>query len=106
MHATHENGTKQREAQAWQSALDQALAAHGGEAALAYYPHVANAFPSSAPNPYAPEFPLLDLHELKSWATHRGCHVRPAPERAHDNNRYKNPPLRFSRKPSNTSYSH
>lgn len=105
MNATHESGTRQREAQAWQSALDQALAAHGGEAALAYYPHVANAFPSSAPNPYAPEFPLLDLRELKSWAIHRGWHVRPAPERAADNNRYR-PPLRFSRRPSNIRYSH
>lgn len=105
MHATHENGSRQREARAWQSALDQALASHGGEAVLAHYPHVANAFPSSAPNPHAPEFPLLDYRRLKSWAIHRGWHVRPAPERAAHSDRSR-PPLRFSRRPSEARYAH
>lgn len=105
MHATHENGTRQHEAKAWQSALDQALAAYGGEAALAHYPHVANAFPSSAPNPQAPEFPLLDYPELKSWAIHRGWHVRPAPERISLDGEYR-PPLRFTRSPASARYAH
>ncbi|MEQ4539927.1 MAG: hypothetical protein ABN479_13355 [Billgrantia sp.] len=87
------------DARAWQSALDQALTAHGGPNALALYPHVAFAFPSSSPNPYTREYPLLDYHELKEWANSRGWRVRPAPERAPAGEKYS-PPVRFTRLPS------
>lgn len=95
MHATQDSGTH-RDARAWQSALDRALAAHGDEVALAHYPHVANAFPSSSPNPYTHDHPLLNYRELKAWATHRGWYVRPAPERASREEKYR-PPVRFTR---------
>ncbi|MDN3524483.1 hypothetical protein QWY79_04310 [Halomonas sabkhae] len=95
MQVSHGSST-QREAQDWQSALDRALEAHGGEAALAHYPHVANAFPSRSPNPHTGDFPLLDYRELKEWATYRGWRVRPAPERASEGEEY-NPPVRFTR---------
>ncbi|MCE8033915.1 MAG: hypothetical protein LPK20_11595 [Halomonas sp.] len=85
-----------RDSQDWQHALDQALAAHGGPNALALYPHVAFAFPSSSPNPYTREYPLLDYRELKEWANSRGWRVRPAPERAPDGEKYS-PPVRFTR---------
>lgn len=88
-----------RDSQAWQQALDLALAAHNSEDALARYPHVAFAFPSSAPNPYSREYPLLDYRELKEWASSRGWRVRPAPERAPAGEKYS-PPVRFTRLPS------
>ncbi len=87
------------EVQAWQTALDRALAAHGGPQALAHYPHVAFAFPSSAPNPYTRDHPLIDYRELKEWASSRGWRVRPAPERATDGQKYR-PPVRFTRQPN------
>lgn len=98
MHATQGSSTH-RDPRAWQSALDRALAAHGDKVALAHYPHVAHAFPSSSPNPYTREHPLLDYRELKAWATRRGWHVRPAPEQASREERYR-PPVRFTRQPS------
>ncbi|MDI5892433.1 hypothetical protein [Halomonas rhizosphaerae] len=85
-----------RESRAWQSALDRALSAHDSEDALARYPHVAFAFPSTAPNPYSRDYPLLDYRELKEWATSRGWRVRPAPERAPAGEKYS-PPVRFTR---------
>ncbi|WP_444676737.1 hypothetical protein [Halomonas sp. E19] len=88
-----------RDAQAWQSALDLALAAHGGPNALAHYPHVAFAFPASSPNPYTLDFPLLDYRELKEWASSRGWRVRPALERAPAGEKYR-PPVCFSRLPN------
>ncbi|WP_111413388.1 hypothetical protein [Billgrantia lactosivorans] len=88
-----------RDSQAWQHALDLALAAHNSEDALARYPHVAFAFPSSAPNPYTRDYPLLDYRELKEWASSRGWRVRPAPERAPASEKYS-PPVRFTRLPS------
>lgn len=88
--------TAPRDSRAWQSALDRALAAHGGPDALAHYPHIAFAFPSEAPNPHTGEYPLIDYRELKQWAISRGWRVRPAPERAHGGERY-NPPVRFTR---------
>lgn len=97
MHATRESSTH-RDTQAWQSALDRALAAHDDEVALAHYSHVANAFPLSSPNPYTREHPLLNYRELKAWATHRGWYVRPAPERAPLEEKYR-PPVRFTRQP-------
>ncbi|MFG6176935.1 hypothetical protein ACGTN6_06810 [Halomonas sp. THAF12] len=97
MHATPQR-VPHRDVQAWQSALECALAAHDDEVALARYPHVAHAFPSSSPNPYTPDHPLLDYRELKAWATDRGWHVRPAPERASRDEKYQ-PPVRFSRRP-------
>lgn len=87
-----------RESRAWQSALDRALSAHDSEDALARYPHVAFAFPSTSPNPYSRDYPLLDYRELKEWATSRGWRVRPAPERAPDGEKYS-PPVRFTRLP-------
>lgn len=84
------------DSRAWQTALDRALAAHGGSNALAHYPHVALAFPSPAPNPYTHDYPLIDYRELKEWASSRGWRVRPAPECAPDGEKYS-PPVRFSR---------
>ncbi|GHE22273.1 hypothetical protein [Halomonas urumqiensis] len=94
--------TSPRDSVAWQTALDHALAAHGGSDALAHYPHVAQAFPSPAPNPYTREHPLLDYRGLKEWASSRGWRVRPAPERAEDNQKYS-PPVRFTRLPDTPS---
>lgn len=94
MHATQ--AVARRDSRAWQSALDQALSAHDSEDALARYPHVAFAFPSSSPNPYSRDYPLLDYRELKEWATSRGWRVRPAPERAPASEKYS-PPVRFTR---------
>ncbi|EPC01982.1 hypothetical protein L861_20230 [Litchfieldella anticariensis FP35 = DSM 16096] len=101
MHATHESSTH-RDTHAWQSALDRALAAHDDVVALAHYSHVANAFPSSSPNPYTQEHPLLDYRKLKAWAIHRGWYVRPAPERASQEEKYR-PPVRFTRQPRSLS---
>ncbi|CAM3351893.1 hypothetical protein [Halomonas lysinitropha] len=91
-----------RESRAWQSALDRALSAHDSEDALARYPHVAFAFPSTAPNPYSRDYPLLDYRELKEWATSRGWRVRPAPERAPAGEKYS-PPVRFTRLPGGSA---
>ncbi|MBW5799143.1 hypothetical protein IM870_03325 [Halomonas elongata] len=104
MHVSQANGT-QRDSHDWQSALDRALAAHGGEDAFAHYPHVAYAFPSSSPNPYTREYPLLDYRGLKEWATHRGWRVRPAPERAPEGEEYS-PPVRFTRLEAETRRYH
>ena len=52
---------QQHDTRAWQSALDRALAAHGGERALARYDHLAHAFPS-------PEYDPRDEHH-----PHRDC---------------------------------
>ncbi len=98
MHASHDSSTHLDDPQAWQSALDCALAAHGSEDAFAHYPHVAYAFPSSSPNPYTRDYPLIDYRRLKEWATHRGWQVRPAPERSPKGEEYS-PPVRFSRLP-------
>lgn len=81
---------------AWQAALDRALAAHGGPDALARYPHIAFAFPSPSPHPYANDHPLIDYRKLKAWANSRGWRVRPAPERAATGQRHS-PPVRFTR---------
>ncbi|AMD02390.1 hypothetical protein [Halomonas chromatireducens] len=85
-----------RDPQAWQTALDRALAAHESEDALAHYPHVAFAFPSSSPNPYSGDYPLLNYREPKEWAPTRGWRGRPAPDRAPAGEKYS-PPVRFTR---------
>ncbi|SEL59129.1 hypothetical protein [Halomonas daqiaonensis] len=94
MHATQ--AVAGRDSRAWQSALDRALSAHDSEDALARYPHVAFAFPSTSPNLYSQDYPLLDYRELKAWATSRGWRVQPAPERAPSGDKYS-PPVRFTR---------
>ncbi|APE30485.1 hypothetical protein BOX17_05635 [Halomonas aestuarii] len=95
MQVTH--STARLDAREWQTALDRALSAHGEADALARYPHLANAFPASAPT--SRPHPLLDYRELKAWATRRGWQVRPAPERASGEDRH-HPPVRFTRRPA------
>lgn len=80
----------------WQSALESALAAHGGESALAHYAHIALAFPSSHTLPYAFGHPLIDYQQLKAWAVSRGWRVRPAPGKISRGERYRLP-VRFTR---------
>lgn len=82
---------------AWQAALERALTAHGGPDAWARYTHIAFAFPSLSPHPYAHEHPLIDYRELKVWANSRGWRVRPAPERTAAGQRHS-PPVRFTRR--------
>ncbi|QEM83261.1 hypothetical protein [Halomonas binhaiensis] len=86
----------QRDPRAWQTALDQALAAHDGERALARYEHLAHAFPSPEYDPRDESHPHLNLDALKRWALYRGWQARPATDRAQEGEVYR-PPVRFIR---------
>ncbi|MBY5924829.1 MULTISPECIES: hypothetical protein [Halomonas] len=84
----------QHDTRAWQTALDQALAAHGGERALARYDHLAHAFPAPEYDPHDDHHPHLNLDALKRWALYRGWRAQPDTDRV---GLASTPPIRFTR---------
>ena len=85
---------QQHDTLAWQSALDRALAAHGGERALARYDHLAHAFPSPEYDPRDEHHPHLNLDALKRWALYRGWQAQPDTDRM---STASTPPICFTR---------
>ncbi|ALM53759.1 hypothetical protein [Halomonas huangheensis] len=99
------NQRLQHDTRAWQSALDQALAAHGGERALARYDHLAHAFPAPQYDPHDENHPHLNLDALKRWALYRGWRAQPVQDR-NGRGSAKSPPVRFIRLGGRTATSH
>lgn len=80
----------------WQSELENQLAKQESNDIIVSYKDVAKAFPSTMPNPYSFNDPLIDHDLLIPWAKERVWDVKPAPECAEEGSK-KTPPVRFTK---------
>ena len=84
--------------QQWQDELEGVLTTHGGNDVVTQYTNVAFAFPSTKPNPYSFDYPLIDKDRLVEWADSKGWEVRFAPEMLSQEDKQNLPPVRFTKK--------
>ncbi len=78
----------------WQLELEKQLANQESNDVITHYESVARAFPSTTPNPYSFDIPLIDHKSLIPWAKERGGAVKLAPESASEGSEHT-PPVRF-----------
>ncbi len=83
--------------QEWQDKLDRAIEKHGGNNVVMRYTDVAFAFPSSAPNPYSFDYPLIDQELFINWAESKRWKVQLAPEISIEEDKHR-APVRFTKK--------
>lgn len=79
-----------------QSKLEKQLARKESNDVITHYENVAQAFPSTTPNPYSFDIPRIDHDLLIPWAKARGWNVKLAPEGANEGSENM-PPVRFIR---------